>query len=125
MTDSNKFGVQILVNSDDMFNEERKEYIIRSLREDAARKLAEQITDGNRYVVRLQQSVHQNYYDVILRYEWEITAVQYQQVKMYETPNFADYNWKLLSTSAIEEIKYRITKWISITKKNIWHNINT
>lgn len=107
MTD-HRWTVQTQVNADDLFDEKRKEYILRNLREQAVQKLAEQITDGNFYTVRLVQSIHQNYYDVMLRYEWEVNAVQMRHVEMFELVPYDTMNWKILSGSAIEEIKLRI-----------------
>jgi len=106
--ENNKFGVQIQVNSDDLFDERRKEYILRNLREQAVEKLAEQITDGNFYIIRLKQSILQNYMDVMLRYEWEVSAVQSKKITMWETPKYGDMPFLVLSSSAIEEIKNRI-----------------
>lgn len=106
-----KFAVQIQVNANDLFDEQRKEYILRNLREQAVRKLTEQITDGNFYTVRLVQSIHQNYYDVMLRLSWEVNAVQMRHVEMFEPVHYENMNWKILSGSAIDEIKQRIKNY--------------
>lgn len=86
------------------------------LREEAVRKLVNEITDKGYHTVRLIEHTlphdpSRPFDPVTIQLDWEVIAVNKRRVEIAMPPDFTVMPLKRLSASAVDELKYRARTW--------------
>jgi hypothetical protein len=93
------------------------------LREEAVRKLVNEITDKGYHTVRLIEHTLPPdptlpFDPVTIQLDWEVIAVNKRRVEIAMPPDYGAMPWRSLSVSALDEIKVRLRRgWRKMWRK--------